>query len=388
MVFADPITDTAIALAQPASRAVKRQIQDKRDEDCMLQLLEAAMRQASSELAPQQQPRNEDVAEVAKGAVNVGKTGQVKPARGLKRLVRARPEFLGGYKRHRLQAVGSRAAIDELARWIQLSAQENRATSMQGEAFATQAARNFLDYVCHPVGYLKTTDFCERLSDAWVIQDDKARARHRMVTSLQPPTVLTGAAAAVAALVGWTALEVLRLAGTVATVTVAIAVGILLYRRQRGEATSAQSPAQFVDLRSLLEQTAAFVIDARQMSSLTVEQLKAADGSLQERLKPLMDRLEKQLLPEARTRADVLASHLRRVYDQMLLLQQETASCDSLNLHAATLDLWKTVEGIGRRRRIEVPEVPIVPPPRDSEVQTNVAAESTDRPTVKEGAQS
>jgi hypothetical protein len=360
-VAVGPAVDTALAVARPATSAVKRQIQNKRDEKCMRQLLEAAMRQASSELVSQQNPLDEDVAKVARGAVSIGKTGQVEPPGRRKRLWQGRPEFIGGYRRHRLQAVGSLAAIDELTGWIQRSAAENHVTSMQGEAFARRAARDFLDYVCHyPNDFSKTADFCERLADAWVIQDDKARARHNIVTPFELPTVLTGAAAAVAAIVGWTAFEVLRLAGTVGILTVAVAVGILLYRRQRDAETSAHTPAQFIELRSLLEQIAAFVIDLRQMSVDATGQTAAGEDSpLQDRLSVLMKDLEQRLLPKAQAHAHVLASHLQRVYDQMLLLQQKRASFDSLNLHAANLDLWKALEGIGRKRRIEVPGVPI-----------------------------
>jgi len=360
-VAVGPVVDTALAVAQPASSAVKRQIQNKRDEKCMRQLLEVAMRQAWSELGSPQRPLDQNVAKVAGGAVSVGKTGQVEPPGWRKRLWQSRPEFIGGYHRHRLQAVGSLAAIDELAGWIQRSAAENHVTSMQGEAFARRAARDFLDYVCrYPNDFSKTADFCERLADAWVIQDDKARARHNIVASCELPTVLTGAAAAVAAIVGWTAFEVLRLAGTVGTLTVAVAVGILLYRRQRDAETSAHTPAQFIELRSLLEQIAAFVIDLRQVSVDATAQTEAEeDPPLQDRLSVLMKDLEQRLLPEARIHAHVLASHLRRVYDQLLLLQQNRQSFDSPNLYAANLDLWKALEGIGRKRRIEVPGVSI-----------------------------
>jgi hypothetical protein len=358
MVVASTVIEVGAEFVGPASRAVRRVLRNGQDTAAMRTMLEEALGQAAdSRSAPGRAGLGQEkLAAVANGAVNVGMTGHAEQVSFVVAFWQRRPAAIGGYRRHQLQAVGSLAAMAELARWIQVSAAANQAQDVVDGRFADLAARIFMRAVCYPKPYSANYEFCGRLADAWLTQDEKARARDRTFRRLEYPTVLTGAVAAVGAIIGWTGIEVLRVAGSVGTVTVAVAIGVGLFARRSNSGVTVNSRAEYVDLRALLEQISAFLVDVSDTKVDSAEGPAAADDEeTRKRLSQLLGNLQQRLLPEAQARASLLASHLRRVSDQLRLFQERRLSFDSLSLQAAMLDLRKALEDVAEKRQILVP---------------------------------
>jgi hypothetical protein len=359
MVVAGTFIEVGAEFVGPASRAVRRVLRNGQDTAAMRRMLEEALRQAEDTLSRSAPGRaglgQEKLAAVASGAVNVGMTGHAEQVSFVRAFWERRPPAIGGYRRHELQAVGSRAAMAELARWIQVSAAANKVEEVDGR-FADLAASRFIRAVCYPKPYSANYEFCGRLADAWLSQDEKAMARDGTFRRLEYPTVLTGAVAAVGAIIGWTGIEVLRVAGSVGTVTVAVAIGVGLFARRSNSGVVVNSRAEYVDLRALLEQISAFLVDVSDTRVDSAEGPAAGDDEeTRRRLSLLLGNLQQRLLPEAQARASLLASHLRRVSDQLRLFQEGRLSFDSLNLQAAMLDLRRALEDVAEKRQILVP---------------------------------
>ena len=345
----------------PATRAVRKLLDNHHDQQSMAKILERAMARAADTLcSPNERPSTQDIAKVAKGAISIARTGSAQAVGRVRSAWRRRPAFVGGHRPHKLQTVGPQAAMDELALWIRASAQELEVEPLKAEDYGRLAARFFLEEILQPTPFAETADFSNRLTKAWLTQAQDAAASARLLKWAGYPILLTAAAAAAGAIFGLTGPEVLQIAQAVGAGSVAVAAGIGLYDRERDPDTKAKSEAELVALLALLEQIAAFVVDLARVSfpevpaprrvipSMSTSSAVAisadCDIQLPRLLVALIDDLDNRLLPEARERAPLLAAHLKRVSDQLRLLQQQRPSFDQLNLLDAVRDLWQALE--------------------------------------------
>jgi hypothetical protein len=356
----------------PAARAVRKMLDNRHDQQSMAKILERAMTRAADILyRPNERPSTQDVAEVAQGAINIARTGSAQAVSRVRSAWRRRPTFARGHRPHKLQAVGPQAAMDELALWIRASAQDFEVKLLKAEDYARLAARLFLEEVLQPTVFAETADFSNRLTKAWLTQAQDAAASARLLKWAGYPILLTAAAAAAGHIFGLNGPEVLQIAEAVGASSVAIAAGVGLYDRERDPDTKAKSEAELVELLALLEQIAAFVLDLARVSFPEVPAPRRAipskstsptptispdgDVHLPKLLVALIDDLDNRLLPQARERAPLLAAHLKRVSDQLRLLQQQRPSFDELNLCDAVRDLWQALEHVGYKQRAYVP---------------------------------
>jgi hypothetical protein len=103
----------------PATRAVRKLLDDYQDRQAMAKILQLAMVGAADILySPEEKPQSEEIARVAAGATNVAWTGSAQAVSRVRSAWRRRPAFTGGHRRHKLQAVGLQAAMEELALWV------------------------------------------------------------------------------------------------------------------------------------------------------------------------------------------------------------------------------------------------------------------------------
>ena len=151
--------------------------------------------------------------------------------------------------------------MDELARWVQVSAQAEGVEPLKAENYARQAARLFMQEILTPRPRADNPDFSNRLTKAWLTQAGDATAAARMLRWLEYPVLLTAAAAAAGAIFGLTGHEVLQIAAAVGAGGIAVTGGVAGYQRDRDPDTKAKSEAEFVELLGLLEQISAFVVD-------------------------------------------------------------------------------------------------------------------------------
>ncbi len=356
----------------PATRAVRKLLDNHRDQQAMAEILEHAMVcAAETVLRPSDRPSTPDIVKVAHGAVRVAKTGSAEQANWFVTTLRRRPSFVGGHRPRKLQTVGSQAAMDELARWVQVSAQAEGVEPLKAENYARQAARLFMQEILTPRPRADNPDFSNRLTKAWLTQADDATAAARLLRWLEYPVLLTAAAAAAGAIFGLTGHEVLQIAAAVGAGGIAVTGGVAGYQRDRDPDTKAKSEAEFVELLGLLEQISAFVVDLVRVpftempaprpaihQGLSAALAMPADGediALPKGLVVLIDDLDERLLPAARERTPLLAAHLNRVSAQLRLLRQQRPSFDQLILRDAVRDLWQALERVGYKHRTHIP---------------------------------
>jgi hypothetical protein len=381
----------------PAARAVRKLLDDYRDQQAMAKILEQAMIGAADALySVNEKPEIEDIVKVAAGATNIMRTGSAQAVGKVRSAWLRRPEFIGGYRRHKLQAVGLEAAIEELVLWVRASAQDLGVELPKSEEYARLAARFFIEEILKPTPFADTADFSNRLTKAWLTQAQDADASARLLSLVGYPALLTGAAVAAAAIFKLPPAEVVQIAEAVGAGSLTARIGLELYARDSNPYAKAKKEAEYIDLLNLLEQIAAFVVDLTRVSFPQVPALPAAvspvsdlaskasaDGEdipLPKLLVALIDDLDNRLLPEARERAPLLAARLKRVSDQLRLLQQRRPSFDPLDLRDAVRDLWQTLERVGYKNRIYVPKPfelpadtashPALPPPRRESAET------------------
>jgi hypothetical protein len=355
----------------PAIRGVRKMLDDQHDWQSMMKILEHAMRTAVTTTVPVLKlPKDSVIEEVAKGTLQAARTGSPKSAGRVSAAFRRRPAFMGGHPAQRLRDASPWEAVDQLALWIQVSAQAAGAEALATENYARMAARIFVEEVLTPQADPKSAGFRNRLTKAWLTRADDAAAGARLLKWLQYPVLLTAAAAAAGAIFGLTGPEVLQIAEAVGVTSTALSSGAVLYQRDRDPDNRAKSEAELVQVLGLLEQIGAFVIDLVQLDwdeisrsrpaitrsdSFDAAPAGRARKELPGDLAVLIDDLDTRLLPAARDRAPLLAAHLQRVGDQLRLLQQHRPSFDQLLLQDTVRDVWQTLERVGYKNRVRTP---------------------------------
>lgn len=361
----------------PAARAVRKQLDDYHDQQAMQKILTQAMVGAADALySANERPDGADIAKIAKGATNIARTGSVENIGKLKSAWTRRPALIGGYRRRKLQTVGVEGAVEEVALWVRASARDLHVSLPRGDEYAVLSSRFFIEEILKPTPFAVTADFSNRLTKAWLAHAKDADSGALLLGFLGYPALLTGAAVAAAAIFKLPPAEVVQIAEAVGAGSLTARVGFELYSRENGPSLKAKKEAEYIDLLNLLKQIAAFVVDLSQVSSFEIpvvpavasstpgsSSAKSAGGAeLPDLLIALIDDLDNHLLPEARERAPLLAARLKRVSDQLRLLQQRRPAFDMLELRDAVRDLWQTLERVGYRNRIDVPAPFVLPP--------------------------
>jgi hypothetical protein len=380
---ASVVIGVATAVVPPASRALRRLLNEREDRQSMTKVLNAAMVQAAAMLATSNHMASpEDIIKVADGAISVARTGSVQTSTKLKRFWQQRPGFTGGQPSRKLQTVGPQEAMDELARWIRASARILEVEPLKSDEYAQLAANIFMAEILTPTPFADTAAFSRKLTKEWLKQAQDASVGERVGKWVKYPALLTAAAAAVGALVGLPGHDLIQLAQAVGAGTILIATGVGFYDHDRDPDTQPQTEAKLIKLVSLVEQINAFLIDLTQLPILAVSPQQPAlvgtppnialisgNGELLRRpegLHMLIEDLDQRLLPAARDRAPLLEGYLERVADQLRLLEQQRPSFNLLNLRSAVFDLWETLGKVGYRGSVYVPNPLELPAGREA----------------------
>lgn len=384
----------------PATRAVRKLLDNHHDRKAMAKILEDAMlRAAKTVFPPRDVPSVSDVVRVTQGAMKVGQTGSAQPANWFVAAMRRWPRFLGGHRPRELQTVGPQAAIAELALWIRMGALAENVELLKDENYALTAAELFIEEILTPRPVADNADFRNRLTKAWLTQAEDASAAARLRRWIEYPVLLTAAAAAAGAIFGLSGEEVLQIAAAAGASSAAVTGGVAIYHRDRDPDTKPKSEAEFVELLNLLEQVSAFVVDLVRVSfteestslpatspmDLSAPAAPAcdADPELPKLLIVLIDDLDNRLIPAADQRAPLLAAHLKRVSDQLRLLQQRRPAFDPLILHSAVGNLWQALERVGYKNRTQIPSPFELPKERDMPLALPPAAAAAPLPRLR-----
>ena len=184
-------------------------------------------------------------------------------------------------------------------------------------------------------------DFRNRLTKAWLTQAEDSSAAARLRGWVEYPVLLTAAAAAAGAIFGLSGMEVLQIAAAVGASSAAVTGGVAIYQRDRDPDTKPKSEAESSNC-SISSSRSALVLDLVRVpftdesapppaisgrpSTAAAVSADGGDSQLPEPLIVLIDDLDNHLIPAADQCAPLLAAHLKRVSDQLRLLQQRRPS--------------------------------------------------------------